>query len=121
MLRDTVIMLFGGFSTEGNPFKCQRRCGKKKNCGRHKCSDNCCVVSIHCLSPVNIYTAVLTALSNTFSLIAHACIIFYIIAVSVTALCFMTFSLIANSFIFFFLLVRANNFIKQFLLFLIAV
>ncbi|CAG5121642.1 unnamed protein product [Candidula unifasciata] len=32
---------------EQNPFKCQRRCGKKKNCGRHKCSDNCCIKDIH--------------------------------------------------------------------------
>ncbi|XP_059163306.1 transcriptional repressor NF-X1-like [Physella acuta] len=30
-----------------NPFKCQRRCGKKKTCGKHKCSDNCCVKDIH--------------------------------------------------------------------------
>ncbi|CAL1526969.1 unnamed protein product [Lymnaea stagnalis] len=32
---------------EKNPFKCQRRCGKKKTCGRHKCSDKCCVKDIH--------------------------------------------------------------------------
>ncbi|KAK7010253.1 protein shuttle craft [Biomphalaria glabrata] len=32
---------------ETNPLKCQRRCGKKKTCGRHKCSDNCCVKEYH--------------------------------------------------------------------------
>ncbi|KAH9505089.1 Transcriptional repressor NF-X1 [Bulinus truncatus] len=32
---------------EKNPFKCQRRCGRKKTCGRHKCSDNCCVKDFH--------------------------------------------------------------------------
>ncbi|GFN83518.1 transcriptional repressor nf-x1 [Plakobranchus ocellatus] len=33
--------------SETNPFKCQKRCGKKKTCGRHKCSDTCCVKDIH--------------------------------------------------------------------------
>ncbi|GFR59088.1 transcriptional repressor NF-X1 [Elysia marginata] len=30
-----------------NPFKCQKRCGKKKTCGRHKCSETCCTMDIH--------------------------------------------------------------------------
>lgn len=30
-----------------NPFKCQKRCGKKKTCGRHKCSNTCCTMEIH--------------------------------------------------------------------------
>ncbi|RUS75090.1 hypothetical protein EGW08_017144 [Elysia chlorotica] len=30
-----------------NPFKCQKRCGKKRTCGKHKCSETCCVRDIH--------------------------------------------------------------------------
>ncbi|XP_012946753.1 transcriptional repressor NF-X1 [Aplysia californica] len=33
--------------TAVDPFKCQRRCGKKKSCGKHKCLDTCCVKDFH--------------------------------------------------------------------------
>lgn len=28
-------------------FTCEKRCSKKRLCGRHKCGELCCVVSIH--------------------------------------------------------------------------
>ncbi|CAH1789962.1 unnamed protein product [Owenia fusiformis] len=33
--------------TEAEPFTCDRRCNKKKPCGRHKCSNLCCVDTEH--------------------------------------------------------------------------
>lgn len=33
--------------TEDNPFTCERRCNKKRSCGRHKCGQLCCVVRYH--------------------------------------------------------------------------
>lgn len=27
-------------------FTCEKRCSKKRSCGRHKCGELCCVVSI---------------------------------------------------------------------------
>ncbi|XP_063423020.1 transcriptional repressor NF-X1-like [Mytilus trossulus] len=33
--------------TEDNPFTCERRCNKKRSCGRHKCGQLCCVNEEH--------------------------------------------------------------------------
>ncbi|XP_041366295.1 transcriptional repressor NF-X1-like [Gigantopelta aegis] len=33
--------------TDEKPFKCNKRCNKKKLCGRHKCSDTCCTRDEH--------------------------------------------------------------------------
>jgi transcriptional repressor NF-X1 len=30
--------------TEDHPFTCDKRCNKKRTCGRHKCGQLCCVV-----------------------------------------------------------------------------
>lgn len=32
---------------EENPFLCEKRCNKKRNCGKHKCSQPCCVRTVH--------------------------------------------------------------------------
>lgn len=32
---------------EGNKFQCRKRCNKKLPCGRHKCLNECCVLSVH--------------------------------------------------------------------------
>ncbi|KAL8620508.1 hypothetical protein ACOMHN_029544 [Nucella lapillus] len=31
----------------GEPFKCERKCNKKRMCGRHKCNEFCCTRDVH--------------------------------------------------------------------------
>lgn len=39
----SVLACIGLFPAD-QPFKCEKRCNKKKMCGRHKCNETCCVV-----------------------------------------------------------------------------
>ncbi|KAK7499323.1 hypothetical protein BaRGS_00009298 [Batillaria attramentaria] len=44
--------------TASEPFKCERRCNKKRMCGRHKCNETCCTRDVHiceltCGRPLN--------------------------------------------------------------------
>lgn len=37
-------------------FTCEKRCNKKRSCGRHKCGELCCVVSVQQPLCCNLYT-----------------------------------------------------------------
>lgn len=37
-------------------FACERRCNKKRSCGRHKCGELCCVVCIQCVMLCSVWS-----------------------------------------------------------------
>ncbi|GJY00227.1 NF-X1-type zinc finger protein NFXL1, partial [Tanacetum coccineum] len=43
--RITTVECFNTTTTMTDEFKCDKPCGRKKNCGRHRCSDKCCPLS----------------------------------------------------------------------------
>ncbi|GKC77470.1 NF-X1-type zinc finger protein NFXL1 [Tanacetum coccineum] len=40
-----TVECFNTATTMTDEFKCDKPCGRKKNCGRHRCSDKCCPLS----------------------------------------------------------------------------